>query len=178
VWSHLQLQEGQVCVAVVSLVFALLHNVFGEYIRCLGVVPVEAVEDGIDMFRPLARVIEGDRHVDYIWRVFAMVRNGSKASETVDLESAFMASGHKAFEVSPRTSCLLFDFISPFQCNEHHHRHPNAGSLLNCDSQVLPASVPLLLSLFLAATVRLNFTLSPMKVIYDNSTLGPHPSLF
>lgn len=59
---HSQLQQSQVGVAVVSLIFALFHDIFGEDFGGLGVVAVEAIEDGVDVLRPVRRVIECDAH--------------------------------------------------------------------------------------------------------------------
>lgn len=60
--GHIQLQQSQIGVAVVSLVFALFHDIFGEDFGGLGVVAVEAIENGVDVFRPVRRVIECDAH--------------------------------------------------------------------------------------------------------------------
>lgn len=60
---HSQLEQGQVGVAVVGLVFALRHNVVLENCRGLGVVAVESVQDGIDVLWPLGRVVERNTHV-------------------------------------------------------------------------------------------------------------------
>ena len=59
-----QLQEGQVGVAVIGLIFALLGDIFLEGRGDLGVVSVEAVEDGLDVFRPVGRVVEGNHGCD------------------------------------------------------------------------------------------------------------------
>ena len=59
-----QLQEGQVGVAVIGLVLALLGDIFLEGRGDLGVVSVEAVEDGLDVFRPVGRVVEGNHGCD------------------------------------------------------------------------------------------------------------------
>jgi hypothetical protein len=60
--AHVQLQEGQVGVAVVGLRLALLHDIVLEDTRRLGVVPVEAIEDLLDVLRPLGRKVEGGSH--------------------------------------------------------------------------------------------------------------------
>lgn len=57
-----QLEEGEVGVAVVGLAFALLHDIVLEGARSLGVVPVEAVEDLLDVVRPLRREVERGAH--------------------------------------------------------------------------------------------------------------------
>jgi hypothetical protein len=59
---YLQLEEGQVRVAVVCLVLALLHHVVLEDRRCLGVVAVEAIENQVDVLGPLRREVERDTH--------------------------------------------------------------------------------------------------------------------
>ena len=55
---YIQLQEGKVAIAVVGLVLALLGDIFLEGGGGLRVVSVEAVEDGLDVFRPVRRVVE------------------------------------------------------------------------------------------------------------------------
>jgi hypothetical protein len=60
--QHSQLEQGQVGVAVIGLVFALRHDVVLENSRRLGVVAVQSVQDGIDVLWPLGRVVEGDTH--------------------------------------------------------------------------------------------------------------------
>lgn len=59
-----QLQEGKVAIAVIGLVLALLGDIFLEGRGDLGVVSVEAVEDGLDVFRPVGRVVEGNHGCD------------------------------------------------------------------------------------------------------------------
>jgi hypothetical protein len=61
-WKYLQLQQGEVGVAVVGLAFALLHDIVLEDARRFRVVPVEAVKDLLDMFRPLRREIKCRSH--------------------------------------------------------------------------------------------------------------------
>lgn len=63
---HSQLEQSQVGVAVIGLVFALRHDVVLENSRGLGVVAVESVQDGINVLWPLGRVVEGDTHVVYV----------------------------------------------------------------------------------------------------------------
>lgn len=60
--DDVQLQQGQVGVAVVGLAFALLHDIILEDARRLGVVPVEAIEYLLDMFRPLRCEIKCRSH--------------------------------------------------------------------------------------------------------------------
>ncbi len=57
-----QLQQGQVRIAVIGPVLALLRYVVLEYGGGFGVVAIEAVEDGIDVLRPFGRIIEGNAH--------------------------------------------------------------------------------------------------------------------
>ena len=59
-----QLQEGKVAIAVIGLVLALLGDIFLEGRGDLGVVSVETVEDGLDVFRPVGRVVEGNHGCD------------------------------------------------------------------------------------------------------------------
>jgi len=58
-----QFEEGEVGIAVVCLVGALLGDVFLEYRRRLRVVAVESVQDGVDVLRPVGRVVECNAHV-------------------------------------------------------------------------------------------------------------------
>lgn len=60
----LQLQQRQVGIAVICLVGALLCDIFLEDGRRLGVVSVQSIEDLVNIFRPLRRVIECDAHGD------------------------------------------------------------------------------------------------------------------
>jgi hypothetical protein len=62
--GDVQFQEGKVAIAVIGLVLALLGDIFLEGRGGLGVVSVEAVEDGLDVFRPVGRVVEGNHGVD------------------------------------------------------------------------------------------------------------------
>lgn len=59
-----QLQEGQVGIAVIGLLVALLGDIFLEGRGGLRVVSVEAAEDGLDVLRPIRRVVEGNHGVD------------------------------------------------------------------------------------------------------------------
>lgn len=65
--DDVQLQQREVGVAVVRLVLALLHDIVLEDGRGFGVVPVEAVEDLLDVLRPFRRVIEGGAHGEVAW---------------------------------------------------------------------------------------------------------------
>lgn len=60
----LQLQQSQIGIAVKRAVFALLGHIVLEHSRGLGVVSVEAVEDGFDVSRSGLALIEGDSHID------------------------------------------------------------------------------------------------------------------
>ena len=84
---YVQLEEGQVRVAVVCLVLALLHHVVLEDSRCLGVVAIEAIEDQVDVLGPLRREVEGDAH-----GVLIAVRRGRERSE---LRCEFCVRLHK-----------------------------------------------------------------------------------
>jgi hypothetical protein len=61
--ADVQFQEGKVAVAVIGLVLALLGDIFLEGGGGLGIVSVEAVEDGLDIFRPVGGVVEGNHCV-------------------------------------------------------------------------------------------------------------------
>ena len=55
-----QLQQSQVGVAVECSVLALLHHVVLEDGGSLGVVPIEAIENGVDVGRSGFTLVEGD----------------------------------------------------------------------------------------------------------------------
>lgn len=59
---HSQFQESKVRIAVVCLLFTLLCNVLLKYCGCFWVVSIKAVQDRIDLLRPIRRVIERDSH--------------------------------------------------------------------------------------------------------------------
>lgn len=59
---HVQLQQGQVRVAVVRLALALGHDIVLESARRLGVVSVQAIEDGLDVLWPFRRKVECGAH--------------------------------------------------------------------------------------------------------------------
>ncbi len=59
----LQLQQRKVGVAIVGPLFALLGDIVLKHGRGLGVVPVEAVEDGIDVVGPVGRGVESYSHI-------------------------------------------------------------------------------------------------------------------
>ena len=55
---NVQLQQGQVRVAVVRLVLALLHDIVLEGASGLRVVSVEAIENSLDVLWPFRRKVE------------------------------------------------------------------------------------------------------------------------
>jgi hypothetical protein len=55
--TYVQLQEGEVGIAVVRLALALLHDIVLEYSRRLRVVPVETIKNLLYVFRPLGRKV-------------------------------------------------------------------------------------------------------------------------
>jgi hypothetical protein len=55
--TYVQLQEGEVGVAVVRLALALLHDIVLEHACRLRVVPVETIEDLLYVFWPLGRKV-------------------------------------------------------------------------------------------------------------------------
>lgn len=57
-----QFQESEIRIAVVCPILALLGHVILEHGCRLGIVSIEAVENGIDVFWPIRRVVEGDAH--------------------------------------------------------------------------------------------------------------------
>ena len=57
-----QFQQGQIGIAVISPVLALLGDIVLEDGRRFGIVPVQAVEDGFDVFGPVGRIVKGDAH--------------------------------------------------------------------------------------------------------------------
>lgn len=59
---HVQLQQGQVRVAVVCLALALGHDIVLEGARRLRVVSVQAIEDGLDVLWPFRRKVECGAH--------------------------------------------------------------------------------------------------------------------
>lgn len=58
--TNLQLQQSQVGVAVKGPILALLLDVVLEDRGGLGVVPIEAIENGVDMGRPALTLVECD----------------------------------------------------------------------------------------------------------------------
>ena len=78
--NDVQLQQREVGVAVVCLVLALLHDIVLEDGGRFRVVPVESVEDLLDVLRPFRRVIEGGAHSEVAWFGCAtLVRGGALA---------------------------------------------------------------------------------------------------
>lgn len=67
-WNDSQLQQRQVRIAIVGLIGALLGDVFLEDGSRLRVVPIKPIEDLVNVFRSVRRVIECDAHGDgRIW---------------------------------------------------------------------------------------------------------------
>ena len=60
--NNIQLKQGQVRICIVRLVLALLHYIVLEHGRCLGIVSIESIQDGIDVLWPVGRVVERSRH--------------------------------------------------------------------------------------------------------------------
>lgn len=60
--DSVQLQQCQIRIAIVGAIFALLGDIVLEHRRRLGVVSVEAVEDGIDVLRSIGRGVESYSH--------------------------------------------------------------------------------------------------------------------
>ena len=57
-----QLQQRQIGVAVISAVLALLRDIVLEYGCRFGIVSVETIEDGFDVFGPVRRVVKSYAH--------------------------------------------------------------------------------------------------------------------
>ena len=55
--GNVQLEKGEVGIAVVRLALALLHDIVLEDTRRLRVVSVEAIEDLLNVIRPLGREV-------------------------------------------------------------------------------------------------------------------------
>lgn len=68
-----QLQQSQIGVTVVTPIFTLCSNVFLEDVGGLWVVSIETVQDRIDVFRPVGRIIEGNTHFVLLVLVFVLV---------------------------------------------------------------------------------------------------------
>ena len=60
--KNVQLEEGEVGVAVVRLALALLHHIVLEGGRRLRIVAVEAVENLLHVLRPIGREVKGGAH--------------------------------------------------------------------------------------------------------------------
>lgn len=65
--GNVQLQQGQVGVAVVCLVLALGHDIVLKGARGLRVISVQAIEDGLDVLWPFRRKVECGAHGDVSW---------------------------------------------------------------------------------------------------------------
>lgn len=61
--NHVQLKKRQVGVAVISLVFALLHHVVLEHGCGLGIVSVQAIQNRVDMLGPIWRIVKRYSHL-------------------------------------------------------------------------------------------------------------------
>ena len=57
-----QLQQRQIRIAVIGAVLALLCDIVLEYGRCFGIISVETIEDGFDVFGPVGRIVKGYAH--------------------------------------------------------------------------------------------------------------------
>jgi len=74
---HSQLQKRQIRITIIGPVLALLSDIVLEYGGGLGIVSVEAIEDGFDMLRPLGRVVECYAHrCLWMWRIVVEVGCG------------------------------------------------------------------------------------------------------
>lgn len=62
VGGYVQLQQGEVGVAVVRLPLALGHHIVLEDARRLRVVAVQSIEDLVDVLGPVLGLVEGTRH--------------------------------------------------------------------------------------------------------------------
>lgn len=64
-----QLQEREVGIGIVFLFVALMLNVILEDGRRLGIVSIEAIEDGVDVIWPTFCKIERNAHLVYLLRL-------------------------------------------------------------------------------------------------------------
>ena len=62
--ASLQLQHGQIGVAIVRAILALLRHVVLEHGRGFGIVSIEAIENGINVLRSICCMVKGDTHGD------------------------------------------------------------------------------------------------------------------
>ena len=58
----LQFQECQISIAVIRPVLALLCHVVLEDVRRFRVIPIQSVQDSLNMLRPIWRIVERDTH--------------------------------------------------------------------------------------------------------------------
>lgn len=61
-WRDSQLEQGEVGVAVICAVFALLRHVVLEHRSRLGIVAIEPVQYCVDVLGPIWRVVKWDAH--------------------------------------------------------------------------------------------------------------------
>jgi hypothetical protein len=57
-----QLQQRQICIAIVRSLLALLVHIVLEYGRGLRIVSIESVEDVLNVLGPVRRIVEGYAH--------------------------------------------------------------------------------------------------------------------
>ncbi len=62
--NHAQLQQGQIRIAVVGLVLALLRHIVLEDCCRLWIVSVQTIEYGVDMLWSIRSQVEGNAHPD------------------------------------------------------------------------------------------------------------------
>ena len=60
--ASLQLQQGQIGVAVIRAILALLRHVVLEHGRGFGIVSIETIQNAIDVLWPIRRIIKSDTH--------------------------------------------------------------------------------------------------------------------
>lgn len=61
---HLQLEEGQISIAVISLTFALLRNVFLETGDNSRIIPLQALQNIVDMLRSIRGIVKSHTHLE------------------------------------------------------------------------------------------------------------------
>lgn len=62
--ASLQLQQGQIGVAIIGAILALLRHVVLEHGRGFRIVSIEAIENGINVLRSIWCMVKGDTHGD------------------------------------------------------------------------------------------------------------------
>jgi len=60
---YVQFQQCKICIAVIGLVFALLHNVVLKNSRGLRIVSIQTVEDIVDMLGSVRRIVKRNAHL-------------------------------------------------------------------------------------------------------------------